>query len=683
MNKSELLTAQHLARKAIIYLRQSTPHQVLTNQESLRLQYALKQKAISLGWQPEDIEVIDCDLGLTGSAAEHREGFKEVVTKVTLGQVGIILSIEVARLSRNCSDWYPLLDICGWKGCLIADRDGIYDPATANGRLLLGIKGTLSELELHTLRGRLNAGLLNKAQRGELALSLPIGLIRDETGRVQKNPDLEVQNSIEMVFKTFLELKTINKVVRFFNNHGICLPGRNRLGDLVWRKPGVASISSILKNPAYGGAFVYGRSRVIRNGPSVTNASIKRLPMDEWKIRVNDKYPPYVSWETFEKIQAILKDNHAEYERNKTRGIPRPGAALLHGLVYCGACAHKMVVQYKGSSQYICNALRQQYQVPVCQNIPAAPVDEAVVEAFFEALSPLELDLYSRAMIAKKATDEKIDQAHLQQIERLRYQAALAERQFNRTDPDNRLVAAELERRWESSLRELKEAQQAFQQLKQKAVLPFILTAEEKAAFAQIGKTLPQLWDKEVLPRQTKKALLRSLIDKIVIHRLAPDLIQVRIIWRGGEATILKVTTTVGSFKNLSQGVEMEKLILNLTSKGKSDSEIAQYLTNKGFRSPMKSFVLESTVKTIRLKHRLLLDESQSHPRHVAGYLTVTELARTLDVPLHWIYDRIHNSTIEVARDPKTNLYLFPNRRIILDLFKKLKANEISKISCL
>ncbi|MEW6735750.1 MAG: recombinase family protein, partial [Acidobacteriota bacterium] len=548
---------------------------------------------------------------------------------------------------------------------------------------VLGLKGQLSELELHTLRGRLNAGLLNKAQRGELALQLPIGLMRDEIGRVQKNPNLEVQHSIEMVFKTFLELKTINKVVQFFNNHGISLPGKNRLGELVWKKPGVSSISSILRNPAYTGAFVYGRSRSIRNGPSTAQSSIKRLPMAEWKIRVNDKYPPYVSWKTFDKIQAILADNHAEYTRNKTRGIPRPGATLLHGLVYCGACGHKMVVQYKGSSQYICNALRQQYQVPICQNIPAPPIDEAVINAFFDALSPIELDFYSRAMTDKKATDEKIDQAQLQQIERLRYQAALAQRQYNRTDPDNRLVAAELERRCDQSLRELKEAEEAYQQLKQKRAVPFLLTAELKAAFLEAGKKLPQLWDKAILPRQTQKALLRTLIDKIVIHRLVPDLIQARIIWRGGDTTTLKVTTTVGSFANLSQGKEMEKLILKLHAKGKSDQQIAQHLTEKGFRSPMKSYVLESTVRTIRLKHRLLLDQSQSHPRHVPGYLTVTELAQILDVPVHWLYDRIRNGTIEVARDPKTNLYLFPKKRIILALFRKLKVKEISRLSCL
>jgi DNA invertase Pin-like site-specific DNA recombinase len=214
MSRSELVTAQHLQRKALIYIRQSTPHQVLSNQESLRLQYALHQRALELGWRPEDIEIIDADLGVTATSAVHRVGFQELVAKVTLGQVGIILSVDVMRLSRNCSDWYPLLDVCGYRGCLIGDRDGIYDPGSANGRLLLGLKGQLSELELHTIRARMTAGLLNKAQRGELALSLPVGLIRDEIGKVQKDPNREVQDRLDLIFTTFLRLRSASKVLQ-------------------------------------------------------------------------------------------------------------------------------------------------------------------------------------------------------------------------------------------------------------------------------------------------------------------------------------------------------------------------------------------------------------------------------------------------------------------------------------
>jgi DNA invertase Pin-like site-specific DNA recombinase len=680
MHTSELVTAQHLTRKAMIYIRQSTPHQVLTNQESLSLQYALKQRALSLGWSEADIEIIDTDLGLTGAAAHHREGLKDLVTQVTLGQVGIILSSEVTRLSRNCSDWYPLLDICGFKGCLIADRDGIYDPATPNGRLLLGLKGTLSEIELYTIRARMHTGLLNKAEWGDLALQLPVGLMRDELGRVQKHPSREVQHRIELVFQTFLQRRTASKVLQYFNQQQLQLPRRDRFGEVVWKPPTVNAIIAILKNPAYAGAFVYGRTRSVGRGSSPHPPATQRLPMEEWKIRVNDKYPAYVSWETFGKIQAMLRDNYAEYDRNKTRGVPRAGQALLHGLLYCGACGHKMMVQYQHGTYYLCNHLRQPYGVPVCQNIPGDPVDQAVIKAFFEALSPTELDVYARALATHKQGADQAEQARQQQIERLRYQAALAQRQFNRVDPDNRLVAAELEARWEAALRELKHAEEAAVQAKQVVVVPFALTAELKSAFTTIGQKLPQIWDQDLLSREQKKALLRCLIEKIALHRIARDRAQARIVWMGGETTTLLIPVQVKSLAALSSAQEMENLIVQLASSGISDEVIATQLTAQGHRSPMRQFVLPSTVKIIRLKHGIMQKQSQSHPRRIDGYLTVPHLAKTLDISVHYIYDRIHKGTIKVAKDEATGLYLFPNQPATIELFRKLLAGRLQNL---
>jgi DNA invertase Pin-like site-specific DNA recombinase len=679
MNISELVTPQHLARKAIIYIRQSTPHQVLSNQESLHLQYALEQRALSLGWRPADIEIIDADLGLTGASAQHREGFKEIISRVTLGQVGIILSSEVTRLSRNCSDWYPLLDICGYKNCLIADGDGIYDPGTPNGRLLLGLKGQLSELELHTIRARMTAGLLNKAKRGELALQLPVGLVRQADGTVVKDPHREVQERLELIFSTFLQRKSASKVLGFFNDHELFIPRRDRFGDLVWKKPSIAAILDILKNPAYAGAFVYGRSRTTRH-PS-GKVTVKRLPMDQWRICVKDKYPAYVSWETFEKIQAMLKDNYAEYDRNKSRGVPRPGSALLHGIVYCGECGHKMVVQYKGGTRYLCNYLRQQYRVPVCQNIPGDPIDARVVEAFFQALSPIELDAYERALAIQKETDEKVELAHRQQLERLRYQAELAWRQFNRVDPDNRLVAAELETRWEATLRVLKQEEETYTQ-RQPTPEPLLsLPPELKGAFMAIGHKLPQIWHQEVLTRENKKAILRCLIDKVVIHRPVQDCVQTRIVWRGGDITTLQIPVPVGSFADLSTAAEMEKIILNLSRQGKLDEEIAQHLTALGHRSPMQTDrVLPNTVKCVRLKHGIFQKRSQSHPRRIDGYLTIPQIAQRLDISPHWVYDRINNGRIQIVKDPETGLYLFPDEPATLEMLKGLKDGNLKNL---
>lgn len=528
MTTSELITPAHLMRKALIYIRQSTVQQVLSNQESLRLQYALQLRALELGWRSEEIQVIDTDLGQTAAVAQNREGFKEVIARVTLGEVGIILSSEVTRLSRNCSDWYPLLDICGYRDCLIADRDGVYDPASTNGRLLLGLKGQLSEFELHTIRSRLTAGLLNKAQRGELALALPMGLVRQEDGRVLKDPNQEIQDRIQLVFDTFLRVKSANRVLRFFNLEHFTLPQQDRFGDLIWNRPSVAAILSILKNPAFAGAFVYGRSQTHRELGS-GRSKTQHMPFGKWKIIVKDKYPAYISWETFERIQAMLQDNYAEYDRNKTRGVPRPGATLLHGIVYCGECGHKMVVQYKGGPEYQCNFLHQQYQVPVCQRIRSRPIDDCVVQAFFQALSPIELDVYERALQTHAEVDQQARQAQEQQLERLRYQAALAQHQYNQVDPDNRLVAAELERRWEAALVALQEAEDRLALQQQPTEYPPSLPPELKAAFSRIAQKLPQIWDQEeLLPTSQKKALLRCLIDKVVIQHVAHDKIQTR-----------------------------------------------------------------------------------------------------------------------------------------------------------
>src|SRR3954447_9025564 len=602
--RSELITDRHLARCAVIYVRQSSPHQVLSNRESLRLQYDLRQRALSLGWRDEDVAVIDADLGLSGAAATHREGFKDLIARVTLGQVGVVLSSEVTRLTRNCSDWYPLLDLCGYKDCLIADRDGVYDPGTTNGRLLLGLKGTISEVELHTIRARLTAGLLNKAARGELALILPAGLVREVGGVVVKNPDREVQSRLELIFATFLRVRSANKVLRVLNERGLSIPRRGRFGDTVWRSPTVPAILAVLKNPAYAGAFVYGRSRSVRT-TLAARAAQKKLPCEQWRIVVKDKYPDYVSWETFEKIQDMLQDNYAEYSRNKTRGVPREGAALLHGITYCGACGHKMVVQYKSGSRYICNYLRQQHGVPVCQYIPTNPVDAEVVAAFFKALAPAELEAFTQAMAVRRAADEAALKAQAQQVERLRYRAALAERQFDQVDPDNRLVAAELERRWEETLRDLRQAEASLANAGQDAnrVVPFVVGPDLQAAFAEVGRRLPDLWRQPVLTTARKKALLRCLIDKVVIHRTARDTVAMRIVWRGGATSEATVPVTVGSLSDLSRSREMEADIVTRARAGESDQAIAAALTAAGHRSPLRNAVLRSTVQAIRLRN--------------------------------------------------------------------------------
>ena len=681
MTTSELITPSHLSRKALIYIRQSSPNQAISNQESLHMPYALKQRALDLGWPETAIQLIDSDLGTTAASAEHREGFKEALAQVTLGQVGIILSFDVTRLSRNCSDWYPLLDVCGYRDCLIADRDGIYDPGSPNGRLLLGLKGQISELELHTIRARMTAGILNKAQRGELALVLPAGLVRDADGTVHKTPDTEVQSRLSLIFDTFLRVRSASQVLRAFNRDNLKVPRRNRFGDIVWRKPTVSAILSILKHPAYAGAFTYGRTCTIRTGPGPHQARQQLLSQEEWKICVKDKYPAYISWETYDQIQARLKENYAEYDRNRTRGVPRPGKALLHGMVACGECGHKMVVQYKTGTRYRCNYLRQQYGVPVCQRIPADPIDDAVVGAFFEALSPLELDAYTHVVQAQRQSDDALDLAQRQQLQRLQYQLELAERQFNQVDPANRLVAAELENRWETALREFKTAQDAYDSAKDKPSQTPKLSAKLRRAFEAIGQKLPEVWNQATLSQSQKKALLRCLIDKVVVHRSQRDTVETRIVWKGGDVTTMELPIHVGSWNELSNSAELEQHILDLHHQGLDDETIAQRLTAQGYRSPLDTTrLLTNTVKCLRLKHKAFVTRSQSHPRRIPGYLTVPQAAAVLDCSPHWFYYAIKKGTIDMSRDQETRLYLFPDTPETIDQLRALQAGHLNHL---
>jgi DNA invertase Pin-like site-specific DNA recombinase len=678
---SELIQPRHLRRRAVVYIRQSSPHQVLTNTESQRLQYALRQRAGELGWPESMIDVFDADLGRSAATTDGRADFQRLAAQVALGEVGVIVAYDATRLARNCTHWYQLLDLCGRTGCLIADRDGVYEPASVNGRLLLGLKGAISELELHTLRGRLMAGLLSKAQRGELSLALPTGLVRLEDGCVVQHPDQEVRDRLKLVFDTLLEKKSLGQVVRHFLQQDLKVPRRTPQGDLVWRRPNVACLVTMVKNPAYAGAFVYGRTRYERAENTGKTRQSDR-PIDQWRIVVRDKYPAYISWETFEKIQQMLRDNYAEYERAKSRGVPRDGQALLHGVVYCGECGHKLCVRYKGTVHYRCNYLKQQYGERNCQHLPASPIDEQVVRWFGEALSTASIDLSTGTLAEADARREQLFAARRQQIQRLRYATQRAERQYQHVDPENRLIAAELERRWEAALAELHEAEAQLAQHEQHVPV-WAIPADLLEALRNVGPRMLELWKQGLFSWTQKKALLRSLVDKVVVHRLGDrcaDQVRVRVVWRGGATTTAELVLPLASSVRRNRAAEMEAAVVRLAGEGYTDSEIAATLTSQGHRSARAATVLPSTVSTIRRRHRLLLGWGQSHPHRVPGYLTIPQLAEQLQVPRHWISDRIHNGAIAATKDAVRGCYLFPDKPDTLHQFRQLLSGEISDL---
>jgi DNA invertase Pin-like site-specific DNA recombinase len=650
----------------------------MNNQESRQLQQALKQRALQFGWPSENIEIIETDLGITGTTIQSRKGFQYMLSEIALGTVGIVFSYDVTRLSRNCSDWFPLLDICSYKNTLIGDREGIYDPRTPNGRVILGLKGQFAEMELNTIRARLNEGVLNKASRGELLRQAPTGFAIQNDVFI-KDPNLEIQNFINCVFETFLRYRSAAKTLKFFIENDLKIP-RYVNKELTWKRPSVAVILYILKNPVYAGAYAYGRTQTFITDFFSKKSQQKKVPMDQWKFLLKDKFPKYITWEVFEDIQSILKDNYAEYDRNQTRGIPRSGKALLHGILYCGECGHKMVVQYKRGTKYLCNSLRQQYGTPVCQHLYADPLDDYLVKNFFQALAPIELNAYEEIIKNQWHQASSVNKLKEQQIERLRYQVKLAERQYNQVDPDNRLVALELERRWESALKDLKEAEIEFNNraTNHRENLFVEIPDDLKKAFCDIGGKLPEIWSD--LSHDQKKAFIRCLVEKVVACQKKPHCVEVRIVWQGGATTTNEVMVPVKNFKDLPFANEFVKKVLELANTGKRDNEIAEYLSEMGYYSPLNRKVLPSTVKSIRLKHGCMQKKSQSHPLKVEGSITVPQIAKKLNLPVHWIYDRIHSGKIKVLKDSKGR-YLFPDTDETLRNFIELKNQEIEEMT--
>lgn len=567
----------------------------------------------------------------------------------------------------------------GW--ILIADRDGVCDPGSPNGRLLLGLKGTISELELHTIRSRLTAGLLAKAERGELALSLPIGLVRDSTGIVTKDPNLEVQERLELLFQTFLKVRTIAKVMREFNNRGLDLPRRDRHGELHWARATTSAVASTLKNPAYAGAFVYGRTRLRRptNERSPTKA---RQPIEQWRFVVKDRYPAYIDWLTYEKIRSIVSDNRAEYMRNKTRGAPRDGELLLQGIAWCARCGHKMYVRYKGGAQYVCNHLRSHQGLPACQYMRALRVDAAVVDAFLTALAPAEIDALSRARRAQQQADKAMRSGAEQQLERKRYEAALAERQFRRVDPDNRLVAAELERRWEAALKEVRAAEDALaRSLPPKAAAQFTIGKAMNDNVIRLSGRLPELWTDPTTTDAKRKALLRCLVDKVILDKGEHDVAKVRIVWRGGAVSEIEVKMRVNSVAGLTRGAEMRERVLELARTKMHDDDIAAVLTIEGHRSPNCSEkVLPATVQRIRFGAGIKgITEQRTRWRHSPKLLSAIELAGILNIPVNWLYVQIRSGRLLIDRHP-SGAHLFSNLPNVIEAIRKLRNHELDRL---
>jgi DNA invertase Pin-like site-specific DNA recombinase len=466
--------ASHLKRSAYLYVRQSSLRQVFENTESTQRQYGLREQAVTLGWPLDRIIVIDSDLGLSGASSD-REGFRRLVTEVSLAHVGIVLGLEVSRLARNSADWHRLLEICALTDTLILDEDGIYDPSHFNDRLLLGLKGTMSEAELHVLRARLQGGILNKARRGELMMRPPIGYAYDANARMVFDPDGQIQQAVRLVFETFRRTGSALATVRAFRQEGLLFPRRlhsgTRKGDVLWGKLEHCHVLRLLHNPRYAGVFIYGRTRCRKTIDGET--LVQHLPREQWHAFVADAHPAYISWEEHEHNQRRLRENAHAQGSEREKSPAREGPALLQGLIVCGRCGRRMTVRYhwrRGglAPDYVCQRKGIENAGSICQRASGAEIDRFIGAVLVEFINPITLDVALAVQQELHAQLEEGDRLRGQQVERARYEAELAQRRYMRVDPDNRLVADSLEADWNQKLKLLADTQQECEQLRER-----------------------------------------------------------------------------------------------------------------------------------------------------------------------------------------------------------------------
>lgn len=530
----------HQARQAVVYVRQSTTRQLAVNQESTRRQYQLADRAQALGWPRPRIAVIDDDLGLSGASSQQRVGFQRLVTALSLGEVGAIFVTEVSRLSRLNSDWHRVIELCAVFDTLIADEDGVYDPADPNDRLVLGLKGTLFAAELHILRARMRGGLLNKARRGALALRLPVGYRRLPDGTVILDPDEAVRTTLATIFTQFAQLGSARAVQRYLYTHHLRMPRLVQIGpdtgQLRWVTPTYQMVQQVLHSPVYAGIFVYGRRREVVTPGDPPATTLHRLPVDEWAIVVPGVYPAYLTAEQYYANRRRLCDNQYNFVKRR-QGAVREGAGLLVGILLCGRCGHRLTPTYSSdASAYVCRRAKVVYDQPTCQSFPQRYLDQAVSEAFLAALQTAGLETLLAALAAVEQERQALERHWALRLERARYEAARAQRQYDACEPENRLVARTLEARWNAALQAVAQVEQEHAAAQRTTLAP--LTAEEQAAVRDLAGDLPAVWHAPTTTAADRKRLLRLVVQEVTVTvDAATRSAQAVILWQGGATT--------------------------------------------------------------------------------------------------------------------------------------------------
>jgi DNA invertase Pin-like site-specific DNA recombinase len=652
---SQKIGSVHLQRLAVVYVRQSTAQQVLRHEESTRLQYGLVDRARQLGWTEERILVIDDDLGHSAAEGERRVGFQRLVSEVSLDHVGMILGVEISRLARSSKDWHQLLEICALFGTLIADSDGICDPSDFNDRMLLGLKGTMSEAELHTIKQRMYQGKLSKARRGELGFDVPTGYTRSSSGEVILDPDEEVQQVVEFIFRKFEELLTVHALLKYLVAHDIRIGVRSRggesKGELQWHAPNQTTLQNMLKNPIYAGAYAYGRRRVDPRKRKPGRRSTGRTSPSPggWHVLLKDRRPAYISWETYEKNLGRLQDNRAVAD---AKGAPRDGDSLLQGLVVCGYCGARMTVNYHGSDKrysYVCAHRNTVYGGGSCQCLSGAPLDEFAAEKVLQALEPAALELSLEAAKNIESERAELDGLWRKRLERATYEAERAGRHYRSVEPENRLVGRQLAKDWERKLTEeqrLKEEHQRFL-----AEKPRLLSASERDSIRRLAADIPALWRAASTTNSERKQIVRQVIEGAVVKVEGDsERVGVRIEWAGGRRTDGVIIRPVSSFEQLSYYPELCERVRELASQGLNSKLIARRLDEEGYRSPklVEGFGHQGVQKLMR---RLDLRPRERRRRPPEGVLGehewwLGELAERIQMPKQTLYTWIRRGWV-------------------------------------
>lgn len=655
--------AFHLQRLAVVYVRQSSQQQVLEHKESASLQYALRQRAIDWGWPADRVRVIDQDQGHSGATAQGRQGFQELLAQVSLDHVGVVLGIEMSRLARSCRDWHQLLELCALFGTLLADQDGLYDPRDYNDRLLLGLKGTLSEAELHSIRLRMYQGRLNKARRGEVFTHMPMGYIRGGEGAAGApvlDPDQQVQSAVRLIFEKFEQLGSVNGLLGYLVRHDIRLGirphhGANR-GTLEWRRPNRVTLCGLLHHPLYAGAYSWGRRPVDPRRKIPGRRATGRIVADskDWQVLIRDHCPAYITWEQYQANLVRLAENRA-----LVKGPLRQGPALLKGILVCGVCGARMIVSYGQQNllRYSCIRRHCDYGEAYCQSLAGRVLDELVARQVLKVLEPagLELSLSAAADIQRERA--ALHQQWRQRLERAAYQKDRAQRQYHAVEPENRLVARELEQRWEQALLEERKLQEDYAGFERRQ--PACLSAADQEIIRRLARDIPALWHSPKTTHQDRQSIVRHLVEQVTLRpQEHSEMVDVTIRFAGGFASQHELRRPVARYEQMHNYPLLLQTVGELRQQKLTLRQIADTLNTRGWRPPKRRLTFNAAmVRSLIFRLPCPLTPGSGTPHHspplVPHEWWFADLARHLNLPAPTLYSWMRRGWVEARQLPR------------------------------